>query len=113
MASSLGQHLSLGFCSGFAIMRLQDEGIVVMNPPHPYWNLDRWEQSLPGNSHLSSLNEGWGRGDSMDQTVNSQNENFKFYMKNLNKFYMSAQDLFSFSLLLDNQRTVFLSTACI
>lgn len=58
MASSLGQFLSLGFCSGFVIMKLQAEGTVVMNHPHLYWNLDRWDESTPGDSRLSSLNEG-------------------------------------------------------
>lgn len=58
MASSLSQCLSLGFCSGFAIMRLQAEGTVVMNHPHQYRNMDRWDESSPGDARLSSLNEG-------------------------------------------------------
>lgn len=58
MASSLGQYPSLGFGSGFAIMRLQPEGTVVMNHPHLYRNLDRWDESPPGDARLSSLNEG-------------------------------------------------------
>lgn len=78
MASSLGQCLSLGFCSGFAIMKGEGaEGTVVMNHPHMYQNLDRWDESPSEDSCLSSLNQGWGRGDSMDQTANSQNVDAK------------------------------------